>query len=70
MQANSVKVPKTSYPENTFIVLSAITSDNTKPSMLPTPQTKTLHVSNQSRENMPFKFIPSEIRAKKITKGL
>ena len=76
IQANSQKLGKTTnsvYTSKPYAstVFSATTSNNSnKPPLLPTPQTKPVQTVPPKNGQKPFKFIPAEIRAEKIAKGL
>ena len=52
------------------IVYSTYTNNSHKPPLLPTPQTKPLQAAVGKTGTKPFKFIPADVRAEKIAKGL
>ncbi|XP_017227846.1 uncharacterized protein LOC108203433 [Daucus carota subsp. sativus] len=75
LQANAqrfTKGPNTSTVQKTVgpTVYSTYTDNSHKPPLLPTPQTKPLPSPASKSSGRPFKFIPADVRAEKIAKGL
>lgn len=63
-------VQKNSKPNFSSSITKPIFSTVTKTPILPTPQLKPVSQGFNKENQKPFKFIPAEVRAEKMTKGL